>query len=206
MLILGVPETWPFDAALGIVVGLAIIEGLGLLLAHSPSSLLDSLLLDLPEGMESSLGWLHIGKVPLLVLLILFLTTFALAGYLIQTGSWWLIETLLPTGIATFPAILIGLFATHKLGGRLAHFIPRDESSAVSEQSFIGRTGIIMRGIAREGMAAEAKVRDAHGRIHYLMVEPDIAGQTLSEGSNILLIKKTGVQYRCILNPHPEQL
>jgi hypothetical protein len=199
-------QTWPFGAALALMVGLSVLEGIGLLIAHSPSQLLDGLLPEMPDGVDGQLGWLHLGQVPMLVLLVLLLTGFALSGYLIQGMALSLSGALLPAWIASIPAVFAALSITSALGGLLAHIIPRDESSAVSEQSLIGRAGVVMRGIARAGLAAEAKVRDMHGRTHYVMVEPDLPGQVFEEGASVLLVRKNGARFHCIANPHPELL
>ena len=206
MIFLTAPETWPFGAALAIMVCISILEGLGLLLAHSPSLALESLLPDMPDGIDGPLGWLHVGKVPLLILLILFLAGFTLAGYVIQGVAHGLSGALLPAWLASVPAFFAGVASVSALGGLLARFIPGDETSAVSEQTLIGRAGVILRGTAREGLAAEARVRDAHGHAHYLMVEPDLAEETFAEGSAIVLVRKTGARFKCIRNPHPELL
>jgi len=199
-------QTWPFGAALVVMLGLSALEGVGLLIAHSPSHWLDSLVPEAPDGIDGPLGWLHLGKVPILVLLILFLSGFALSGYLMQGVAQSLSGHLLPTWVASIPAVFTGLSITSGLGTLLARAIPRDESSAVSEQSLIGRAGVVVRGVARAGLAAEAKVRDVHGRAHYVMVEPDLSEQVFEEGTNVLLVKKSGASFRCILNPHPELL
>jgi membrane protein implicated in regulation of membrane protease activity len=161
---------------------------------------------DTPDGFDGPLGWLHLGKVPALILLILFLIGFALSGYLIQGMALSFGGHLLPAWMASIPAALAGLSLTSMLGGLLAHIIPRDETSAISEQSLIGRAGVVVRGIARTGFAAEVKVRDVYGRAHYVMVEPDLPEQVFEEGANVLLVKKSGVSFRCIANPHPELL
>ncbi|MEO8387431.1 MAG: YqiJ family protein [Polaromonas sp.] len=206
MVIFTAPETWPFGAALAVMVGLSIVEGAGLILAYSPSGLLDSFLPDTPDGMDGPLGWLHVGKVPLLVLLILFLAGFAVSGYVIQSAANALLGSLLPAWIASIPALLAGISTVNGIGGLLAKIIPGDETSAVSEQTLVGRAGVIVKGHARDGMAAEAKVRDSHGRAHYVMVEPDIIDQTLDEGTPIVLVRKAGARFKCIRNPHPELL
>lgn len=206
MTILTAPETWPFGASLAVLVGLSIIEGAGLLLAHSPSQMLDSLLPDMPDGADGTLGWLHVGKVPLLVLLILFLSGFALAGYVLQASVQSFSGVLMPAWLASIPAFLMGISTVKGIGGVLAKIIPQDESSAVSEQTLIGRTGVVIQGIARDGMAAQAKVRDSYGRSHYVMVEPDLMEETFDEGSDILLVKKVGARFKCIRNPHPTLL
>jgi hypothetical protein len=199
-------ETWPFAAALAIMVGLAVLEGLGLLFAHSPSSAIDSLLPEVPDGVDSPLGWLHLGKVPALVLLILFLAGFAIAGYVIQGVTYKLIGSMWPAWAASIPAVFAGFATVSSVGSLLEHVMPKDETSAVSEMTLIGRAGVIVKGHAKAGFAAEAKVRDSYGRAHYVMVEPDVETDVFNEGSEVLLVKKVGVRFRCIRNPHPELL
>ncbi len=206
MNILTAPETWPFGASLAVMVGLSIIEGAGLLLAYSPSHMLDSLLPDMPDSADGALGWLHIGTVPLLVLLILFLSGFAIAGYVLQASVQSISGALLPAWLASIPAFLAGVSTVKAVGSVLAKIMPKDESSAVSEQTLIGRSGVVIQGTARAGMAAQAKVRDSYGRSHYVMVEPDLSEETFDEGSDILLVKKIGARFKCIRNPHPTLL
>ena len=206
MNILTAPETWPFGASLAVMVGLSIVEGAGLLLAYSPSHMLDSLLPDMPDSADGALGWLHIGTVPLLVLLILFLSGFAIAGYVLQASVQSISGSLLPAWLASIPAFLAGVSTVKGVGSVLAKVIPKAESSAVSEQTLIGRSGVVIQGTARDGMAAQAKVRDSYGRSHYVMVEPDLIEETFDEGSDILLVKKIGARFKCIRNPHPTLL
>lgn len=205
-MILLAPQTWPFGAALAIMVALAIVEVAGLLFAAGPSGWLDHALPKLPDGIDGPLGWLHLGKVPLLVLLILFLAGFAVAGYLVQALAHAVSGHLLPAWTASVPALLAGLSTVSGVGALVARITPGDESSAVGEGDLIGRVAIVTAGIARAGIAAQAKLRDRHGRSHYVMVEPDVAGDTFAEGSTVLLVRKTGARFRCIANPHPELL
>jgi hypothetical protein len=46
-------------------------------------------------------------------------------------------------------------------------------------------------------------VKDAHGRTHYMMVEPDLDNEVFEEGTPVLIVRKAGAFYRCIANPHP---
>jgi hypothetical protein len=199
-------QTWPFGAALAVMVSLSVLEGVGLLIAYSPSHWLESLVPETPDDIDGPLGWLHVGKVPILVVLILFLMSFALSGYLIQGVTLSLRGHLLPAWMASIPAAFAGLSITRGLGGLIAHVIPREETSAISEQSLIGHAGIVVRGIARAGLAAEAKVRDIHGHMHYVLVEPDLPEEVFEEGADVLLVRKNGTGFRCIRNPHPELL
>jgi hypothetical protein len=206
MELLTAPQNWPFGSALALMVALAVIEGFGLMLAASPSSWLDGLLPNAVDGVDGPLGWLHLGKVPILVLLMLFLAGFALTGYAVQGIVHAILGFWLPTLIAIIPALFGGLSTVSAMGSLLAKLNISDETSAVSELSLIGRAGVVVRGTARADLAAEAKVRDHHGKVNYVMVVPDVDGQTFSEGAAVLLVKKVGASYRCISNPHPELL
>lgn len=206
MIVLTAPENWPFASALVVMVGIAVIEGVGLLFASSPTMWLQHILPDVPDNMEGPLGWLHMGRVPVLVLGIIFLAGFSISGFVVQSLVHGMSGALLPAWLASLPATLAGLSTVRAVGALLVKIGPMDETSAVSEQTLIGRSGVIVRGHARRGMAAEAKVRDHHGHMHYVMVEPDMADLQLDEGAAIVLVRKMGVGYRCIANPHPELL
>ena len=197
-------ETWPFSAALLLMLGLLIIEGSGLLFGSSPSAWLDGLMPDMPDSVEGPLGWLHLGQVPFLILLGIFLTGFSLSGYAIQAFSNTLLGYLLPASLAAVPATFAGMATVSGIGGLLARVMPGDETSAVSELSLVGRAGVVVQGIARQGSAAQMRLRDMHGRTHYVLVEPDLADETFEEGAAVLLVKKSGARYMGIRNPHPE--
>jgi hypothetical protein len=199
-------ETWPFAAALVILLALGVIEGFGLFLGHSPSEWLQDFLPDAPDGADGVLGWLHWGKVPLLVLLVLFLMGFSMGGYVVQSLANGALGNMLPVWLASMPALLTGLASMHTVGGLIARIVPRDETAAVSENSLIGRAAVVSRGIAKTGYAAEAKVRDIHGKLHYVMVEPDLPGQVFAEGASVVLVSKIARGYSCIANPHPQLL
>lgn len=199
-------ETWPFGSALLLMLALFIMEGAGLLFAASPSSWLDGLVPDLPDSLEGPLAWLHVGKVPFLILLGIFLAGFSMSGYAIQAFSSALFGQLMPAWLAAVPAMLGGMSLVRGLGGFLARLVPSDETSAVSEMSLIGRAGLVVQGTARQGSAAQMKLRDMHGRTHYVLVEPDLPGETFEEGVSVLLVKKNGARYMGIRNPHPELL
>lgn len=206
MNLLSAPETLPFGVGFALIVGIALLEGLGMLLSMSPSDWLNDLLPDIDgdAGLDRVLGWLHIGKVPALVLLLLFLGGYTLFGYSLQMLAHGLLGGYLPALPAVLLAVPAGLATVRALGTLIAHIVPRDETSAVSEQSLLGRTGVVIGGVARKGLAAQARVRDAHGRSHYLMVEPDLDGDVFAEGTQVLIVSKTGAFYRCIANPHPD--
>ncbi|MEY3294722.1 MAG: hypothetical protein RLZZ451_770 [Pseudomonadota bacterium] len=199
------PETLPFGVGFGLIVGIALLEGFGMLVSLSPSNLIDDWLPDVGgEGaLDRVLGWLHVGRVPALVLLLLFLAGYVLFGYGLQMVAHGLLGGYLPAWMAGLLAVPSGLATVRGLGSLIAHIVPRDETSIVSEQSLVGRVGVVTAGVARRGLAAQARVRDALGRSHYLMVEPDLDDEVFEEGAQVLIVRKAGAFFRCIANPHP---
>jgi Protein of unknown function (DUF1449) len=199
------PETLPFGIGFALIVGIALLEGAGMLISMSPSNLIDDWLPDVHgEGaIDRVMGWLHVGRVPALVLLLLFLTGYVLFGYSLQMVAKGLFGGYMPGWIAGLLAVPSGLATVRGLGALIAHIIPRDETSAVSEQTLLGRVGVISGGVARRGLAAQARVKDSLGRTHYLMVEPDVDDEVFDEGTHVLIVRKAGAFYRCIANPHP---
>lgn len=191
-------DTLPFAIALALLIFLAIIEVLGLLFASSPSHWLDSIMPHADLDGPNALDWLHVGKVPVLVLLILLLTGFSLSGYAIQMTVQTVLGHTLPAWLVCIPAVFLGLTNASLFGGIVARLIPSDETSAVSEQSLMGQTAVIIQGLARRGAAAQAKVVDQHGHAHYVLVEPEADDESFNEGETVLLLSKKGVHFRCI--------
>ena len=76
------PELWPFSLAVGLLIGVAVAEAVALLIGASLLHWLGGDAADHPDGVPGgALGWLHFGRLPILVILVIFLTTFALAGF-----------------------------------------------------------------------------------------------------------------------------
>ncbi len=150
------------------------------------------------------LGWLCIGKVPILVLLVVYLTAFGVSGFAVQGVSDALIGLTLPSMIAVIPAFIAAVFTTRWAGLGLAKVMPKEQTEAVSQKAFVGRIVTIVRGEAKFGLPAEAKLTDKYGQTHYVMVEPDDDTATFAAGEDVLIVKQVGgARYRVIANPNP---
>lgn len=219
-------DTRPFTVALAMMAGLAGLE-LGFLLSGlgGLSQLIDAVL---PEGLGASiemdldveadidadvpdaggssalhsiLGFFGIGTVPFLVVLVAFLTSFGLIGLGIQYLFSAMTGAYLPATIAAMPALVVG----SSLSGRIALFfgrlIPAVETDAVSSESFVGRVAEITLGTAKEGEPARARLKDAKGHSHRVLVEPDLPGQSLPQGTRVLLVSRNSSVFRAIPAP-----
>ena len=153
-----------------------------------------------PGPLSQILGWLCVGKVPILVLLIVFLTAFGLAGFLVQGIVRGIVGTPLPAVAAVAPALFAAIPATRAAGLALAKIMPKEQTEAVSQKRFIGKIATIVRGEARKGLPAEAKFSDRHGQTHYVLIEPDNEKETFAQGAEVVIVKQRGSIYRAILN------
>ncbi len=144
------------------------------------------------------LGWLGFGRLPLLILLAIFLAMFGMIGLTIQHLALDLVGTLLHPLIAVPAAALTAAPATGAAARLVGRYLPRDQSSAVHPEALVGSFARIVTGAARTGSPARARVEDGYGQAHYVMVEPDNAGQTLQEGETILLVRREDHVFRAI--------
>lgn len=163
--------------------------------------------LDRVEAVASTplriLGWLCVGRVPILVLLVIFLTVFGLAGFAVQGTALALSGMTLPGIVAAVPALFVAIPCVRLFGSWLAKVMPKEETSAVSRKSFIGAIAVIIRGHARPGEPAEAKFSDAHGQVHYVLVEPDLDDESFAAGDEVLLVRQIGSKFTAIANTNP---
>ena len=103
-------ENLPFTVALSVMFGIAFLEGVTVLMGFALSGMLDTLLPDMDFDIEADLyseleapspfsrllSWLRVGKVPMLMLLIIFLTAFGLIGLALQSILHSSFDFLLP--------------------------------------------------------------------------------------------------------------
>jgi membrane protein implicated in regulation of membrane protease activity len=194
------PEFEPFTIALVVLGGLIVIELVSMMVGHSASSILDGIIGNDPEGAVESywgggLDWLNRGRVPVLVLLMLLLTWFAVAGFALQGGLHAVLAPL-PPWIASLVALAAALPLTRGTSRALARIIPADETYVVTTASLVGRTGTITLGPAKRGVVARMKLRDDHGNWHFPSVEPFVEDAEIAEGTLVLVVDVQGSTLR----------
>ena len=199
-----------FTGSLAVMLLIAAVEGVGALIGASVSDHLQSLLPDTDAGADidvseaalgpftRALGWLQVGKVPLLMLLVAFLTIFGLGGIVLQSLAKGAFGSYLPSWIAV-PVVGAGsLLLLRAAGGVLSRVIPMEETDAVTEDSFVGLVATVTLGTARQGEPAQAKLRDAHGHTHYVMVEPDDPAAAFAASEEVLIIRRMNDRFAVV--------
>lgn len=172
------PSVLPYSIALCLMMGLFLMEVV-------VASIGASLHFDVDHGhdfaADTILGWFHFGRLPTLLVLIIFLGSFGFGGMMASFAvkSLWLS---LPLALAA------ALFGTRYLGLFLAKIMPRDETNAVSTDNFVGQAATIVQGVATKERKAEARLVDAYGvSHHFLALSLD---EDMPEGTDVLILSK----------------
>lgn len=182
---LSAPENIVFVSALVLMLLLGVVQAVGL--AGDAD-------FDAPDWLD----WLGFGRVPLLVVFVLLLASFGLIGLIGQQVAHDVFGGLLPAWIAAPGAGALALPATGLSARLLAPILPQDHTTAIDVDDLVGSGATILTGRATTGSPARARVEDWHGQAHYLMVEPDNAGQVFEEGERVLLVRREGEVFRAI--------
>ena len=190
----------PFTLALLAMVGLGVLEIVALLVGLDlmPDSDAD-LDLDLDVDADGILGFLGLGQVPLLITLVLFLTAFGLVGLGVRLAvpvSPWL---------AAVPALVAGVAANRTVGGLIGRALRKNETTAVHGDRLVGGVATITLGETRKGSPTQAKLKDAHGQTHYVLVEALREGDHFDGGDEVLLVERSGPKF-FVVGAGPEAL
>jgi hypothetical protein len=216
----------PFTVALLIMIGIAVVELIALVAGFGLNAVVDDLL-DVPVGegadgfagadgvgggdgvdggpgaLGRSLDWLYVGHLPVLAILIVFLTIFGLLGLTAQGLLRATAGSAAPAFIAVPVVLLASLLPLRLCVRGLAKIFPRDDSSAVDPATFVGATALVVGGGgARAGHPAQARLVDGFGTTHYVLVEPVEADQQLPSDSAVLLVEQlTGGRFAAVIDP-----
>ena len=194
------PQHSYYAIAFVLVFLLFLIEVAGQLAGFSLSQLLDSSAdvdagADAIDGSTGLLAWLGLKKIPSIIWLVCFLTVFSIVGYAISLLLTSAFGVQLSKNISAVAVLFIAVIATSKLSNIIAKYLPKEETSAVSKDSFSGLLAIITVGTAKKGQPAEAVVKDEFNQKHYVLVEP-MEEDIFSQGDNVVLVLK---EKRCWL-------
>ena len=193
------PHNLPFAIALAALFVIAFLQVIGVGdLFDGVDDIEIEMDADVADGLEAS-GFmdglstlLGLGKVPFLIWLSSLLFVFSVTGVVGQ----WIIDGATGAPLGAGLAALLAGAAALPLNGLfvrpIAKMLPEDETSAVNLESLVRRDAVIQTGTARHTSPARAKVKDAFGHPHFVMVEPNDPGTQLGEGETVLLVRREG--------------
>ena len=203
------PENIAFSVSLMIMLMLGILEIINLVIGglsdwldqFLPESLIESptdIGVDGAGAFISFLAWLYVGRVPVLMWLVVFLAVFGVTGLVLQNIWFGFFNQYLSAWLASIVVLILCLPLVRITALGLSKILPKDETTAIHSDALVGLAAEIIVGDARQGYAAQAKLKDQFGQTHYVMVEPDL-DETLLQGSEILLVSKDGTTFKAIL-------
>ncbi|MBU2979723.1 OB-fold-containig protein [Alteromonas sp. C1M14] len=185
-----------FTAAIGIVVMLFLVELASIIIGTSILGVFDDIPdpeidIDSPPKLTTIVDALALNRLPIMIWFILFLSLFSFCGLLLNTFHAFVTQGRFFAVLVSVPiAMLAALFLTTRLGKMLAQLLPKKAPITFANEDFIGVVAQITIGIARPSVPAEVKLKDKHGQLHYLLVEPFDPNETFVKGDKVILVKK----------------
>ncbi len=215
MMFLLASQNIPFMVAITSVFIICMLEGAGALLGAGFSDLLESLFpgldmdIDGPElvgvsAIQKALGWINIGRMPLLIWLVIALTVFGLVGLLSQMFVFTLAGSMMPTLVGVCVATVISIPGVRLVTTQLASIMPKEETSAVSLDTLVGRVAKVTLGKATHHQPTRAKVTDKFNHCHYILLAPDVQSDSFERDDDILIVRREGALFYGVkvLNTH----
>ena len=165
-----------FSSALFFLLFLFVAELILFFVGVSTNNIFDN------DFSTQNLAWINKGKVPFIFIVLLFLSLFSILGLTTQYFTNSLINQYVVALVVAFVSIII----TRYLSVIVAKFIPEDETTIVSENSFVGKVGTIVIGAGTKDKDVQFKVFDTYNRPHYFMGY--VIDGELTEGQRCLIL------------------
>ena len=197
------PDVRPFAIAAGIMLALGGIELLTTLVGFSISELLGkdfAVEADSDSGLGGMFLWINAGRLPLLILIILALGVFSIAGFFLQ-GIAHGAGLSVPTPIAALAAGAVSLPAIRVTSRGIARIIPRDETYAVDDADFVGKVAEVSVGPLDQGLPGRVRLKDVFGNWHSLVARASPDSAPLPVGASVLLVDRDAKSFIAISAP-----
>ena len=201
--ILLAPDVRPFAVAAAIMLALGGIELLATLVGFSISELFGkevAVEADSGNGLGGLFLWINAGRLPLLILIILALGVFSIAGFFLQ-GLAHGVGISVPASIAALAAAAGSIPVIRVTSRGIARIIPRDETYAVEEADFIGHVAEVSIGPLDQGLPGRVRLKDVFGNWHSLVARASPESTPLPVGASVLLVDRDAKSFIAISAP-----
>ena len=197
------PDVRPFALAAAIMLALGAIEMLTSLVGFSLSHFVGKDF-NLDGGSHGGIAglmiWINAGRVPLLILALLTLGLFSIAGFLFQ-GIAHSAGLHVPAWIAAIAAIAGAIPAVRITSRGISRIIPRDETYAVSDADFVGKVAVVSIGPLDQGLPGRVRLKDVFGNWHTVSARASPSSQALPVGASVLLVDRDAKCFIAISAP-----
>jgi hypothetical protein len=197
------PDVRPFAIAAAFMLALGGIELLATLVGFSISELLGkevTVEADHANGLGGLFLWINAGRLPLLILIILALGMFSIAGFFLQALAHG-VGISVPVSIAALAAAACSIPAVRVTSRGIAKIIPRDETYAVDEADFIGHVAEVSIGPLDQGLPGRVRLKDVFGNWHSLVARASPESVPLPVGASVLLVDRDAKSFIAISAP-----
>jgi len=144
--------------------------------------------------------WINAGRLPLLILIILALGIFSIAGFWLQAIAHSASATM-PVSIAALVAAGLSLPVIRVASRGIARIIPRDETYVVNEADFVGHVAEVAIGPLDQGLPGRVRLKDVFGNWHNVAARAGPDSAPLPVGARVLLVDRDTRSFIAISAP-----
>ncbi len=197
------PDVRPFAIAGAIMLALGAIEVLTVLFGVSIGHVIGKDL-DLHAESDSAAAglmlWINAGKVPLLILILLALGLFSVAGFFLQ-GMAHIVGLQPPAWVAAIAAFAAAIPLVRITSRGISRIIPHDETYAVDEADFVGQVGVVSVGPLDQGLPGRVRLKDTFGNWHSVAARAGRDSNPLAVGASVLLVDRDAKSFIAVSAP-----
>jgi len=187
-----------FATLLVVVLCISLLEGIMSVIGFGLSNLIDTVFPDIDLDIDSIdnsstnsftelFGWVNKGKTPVVMFIIIALLTIGLTGLFIQHTMLLITGSQLPSIIIIPLGTFLGFILTRYVSDFIGKIMPKEETEAVSRDSFIGNIGIVVSNSIHKDLPGEIKVQDIYEKTHYFNAFTN-GEEILSQNEKVLLV------------------
>ena len=192
------PSNFIFSVSICLMLLFGILELILLLLGGGSQSFLEQFLPDdFASAQHAEIGIDADQSLFSLVWLIIFLTIYALTGFIIQSIFHHFTADFFSAWIIAPACLFISMPVVRYSTMVIAKILPQDETTAIYSEELIGRTAVIILEETKIYSPAEDKVKDQFGQMLYVLVEPE-QNEIFHQGQSVVLTQKTKIGFQAI--------
>ena len=135
-----------------------------------------------------------------MILIILALGIFSIAGFLLQDIAHGA-GGALPVPIAALAALGLSIPGIRVTSRGISRIIPRDETYAVNEADFVGQVAEVSIGPLDQGLPGRVRLKDVFGNWHSVAARASSGSAPLPVGARVLLVDRDNRTFIAISAP-----
>ena len=143
-------------------------------------------------------------RIPIFIMLVLWLFSIGFSHFWLELIGLVIVHHFIDVALMLMPVLVVSTILSIALSHWLAPVLQYTQLSAPQSDDLISRVALISHHAARPGIPAQARVRNAQGKLFYIQVEPEYGELPINQ--EVLLVARLSQSYLARPVPHNNHL